>query len=339
MSSSSSSDQIIKYEIIDKISKYEKENLYLRIFPQSSNNDQILFSKGGLTFDFKGVTYGSCDAVWYSIEKDPFNNTIYNKPLVALEGTDALNRGSSGNAQYQRFHHALGAAKNGIIGIYYLKKGKLLIRPDLYKMAYNASRMEIGKYIIVDDLEKVNGLLEALAKKESSKLDDLINIILNEMNEVWEEYFYKNYKSSMEIFARKRSTIIFDDFVIKHAGRMKRNFTDSSQRAGHIALGELYLTKYLFPGKKVIYLFPRMTEQDFRELDNKKIHDKEWRLIRNEENVFVKNIDDIIGVPDKIKNDLNEMKQTPLKGESMKKYKLIVTELENMLKSGKAKLV
>jgi hypothetical protein len=100
-----------------------------------------------------------------------------------------------------------------------------------------------------------------------------------------------------------------------------------------------YLTKYLFPGKKVIYLFPRMTEQDFRELDNKKIHDKEWRLIRNEGNVFVKNIDDIIGVPVKIKNDLNEMKQTPLKGESMKKYKLIVTELENMLKSGKAKLV
>jgi hypothetical protein len=55
MSSSSSSDQIIKYEIIDKISKYEKENLYLRIFPQSSNNDQILFSKThcSLTEQFK----------------------------------------------------------------------------------------------------------------------------------------------------------------------------------------------------------------------------------------------------------------------------------------------
>ena len=44
------------------------------------------------------------------------------------------------------------------------------------------------------------------------------------------------------------STIIKKNYVIKYAGRMKRNFTDGSQRAGHIAVGEMFLTKYFFIG-------------------------------------------------------------------------------------------
>ena len=85
-----SSDEIIKREIIEKIG-YEIGNLKIRIFPESSNDDQKLFEDGGLTFSYDGADYGSCDAGWF--------NTLTGAPVVALEGTDALNRRSGGNAQ------------------------------------------------------------------------------------------------------------------------------------------------------------------------------------------------------------------------------------------------
>jgi hypothetical protein len=59
-----SSDEIIKREILDTLG-HETKGIKLRIFPQSSNEDQKPFSEGGLTFGFEGVSYGSCDAAWY----------------------------------------------------------------------------------------------------------------------------------------------------------------------------------------------------------------------------------------------------------------------------------
>ena len=122
MSSGLSSDQIVKNQIIEELG-YEHERIKLRIFPEGSNDDQIPFADGGLTFGNKDTLYGSCDAAWYidgvSYFDEISGRTINQKPVIALEGTDALQRGSSGNAQYQRFHHALGAVREGLIGIYY----------------------------------------------------------------------------------------------------------------------------------------------------------------------------------------------------------------------------
>lgn len=92
-----SSDQIVKYEIKDKVKKYP--GIKLKIFQDSSNEDQKLVETGGLTFSFNGICYGSCDAVWF--EERIENSQKIEIPLIALEGTDALERGSSGNAQYQ----------------------------------------------------------------------------------------------------------------------------------------------------------------------------------------------------------------------------------------------
>jgi hypothetical protein len=81
-----SSDEIIKREIIDTLG-YETKGIKLRIFPQSSNEDQKPFSEGGLTFGFEGVSYGSCDAAWYVDEKwvDGLNGKEINKkPVIAL---------------------------------------------------------------------------------------------------------------------------------------------------------------------------------------------------------------------------------------------------------------
>ena len=62
-----SSDEIIKRECIDLVKT--KGETKLRVFPESSNEDQKPFSQGGLTFGYEGVMYGSCDACWYLDEE------------------------------------------------------------------------------------------------------------------------------------------------------------------------------------------------------------------------------------------------------------------------------
>lgn len=326
-----SSDAVIKQEIIDTIG-YRIGPLILRVFPESSKDDQKLFEKGGLTFRDSGFDYGSCDACWYVKHRDR-NLGEVEVPVIAFEGTDALNRKSSGNAQYQRFHHALGAVKRGIIGVYYLRKGTYKIQEDLYGMAHFASKREKGIYLIIDDLSYLKGILESYL--EPSLFKTLIRDTQNEMYRKFKEKFDKKYNGSWEIFAKKRSTIIKNSYVIKHAGRMRRNFTDSSQRAGHIAVGEMFLTKYYFYEKKLYYLFPKMFKEDLVYLDEHKSNDKEWYLLRHEPNVEIKTIDDITGIPDDKKRIIYSIRNTPIKGETLKIYKKFTKELEWALRNDK----
>lgn len=327
-----SSDEIIKREIIEHIG-HTFNNIQLRIFPESSNDDQLPFDKGGLTFGINGVLYGSCDACWYVKEPwtNPYNNLVSQcKPIIALEGTDALNRGSSGNAQYQRFHHVLGAVKSGLIGVYYLKKGEYSIQKDLYGMAYNATIKEKGEYLIINDLDELKTLLSIFFDK--AKLDKYLTDKINEMKSIFLEKFNREYKN-WETFALKRSSIIKDWYVIKYSGRMKRNFTEGSQRAGHIAVGEMFLTKYFFIDKFVFYLWPKMTKEDILYLDQHKTQDKEWRLLRKEENVRIITISDLVNVPQVVKNNIHSIKDEPLKGTALRIFnqnvKIIVKGLQD----------
>lgn len=328
-----SSDELIKREIIDKVGSHG--SVKLRIFPQSSTDDQVLFSLGGLTFGDNGVSYGSCDATWYVDDSwvDPFDSKKYPaKPILALEGTDALNRNSSGNAQYQRFHHALGAVKNGIVGVYYLRKGSCKIQEDLFGMAYFASKVEKGEYLITDDLSLVKSLLESYG---TSKFMEIVHNHQKLMFEIFLSKFNKAYGGDWKRFADKRSTIIQDNLVIKHAGRMRRNFTDSSQRAGHISVGEMYLTKYYFYEKSMIYLFPKMTRDDLEFLDKSKSVDKEWHLLRHEPNVTIKTIDDIEGLDESIRSAIMGIRDKPLKGETLRLYNKNLKVITDGLKSKK----
>ncbi len=320
-----SSDEIIKREIIETF-KDSIGELRLRIFPQSSNDDQLLFTKGGLTFSSKGVSYGSCDACWFICDNE---NNI---PVLGLEGTDALNRRSSGNAQYQRFHHALGAVKNGLIGVYYLKKGVDKIQEDLFGMACFASKYEKGTYLIIDDLEDLRPVLENY--NNSIELQKQLQIILNKMETKFLSKFKNKYSESWENFASKRSTIILPDKVIKYAGRMRRNFTDSSQRAGHIAVGEMYLTKYFFYRYSINYLMLKMNSEDLAYLDSHKSDDKEWYLLRNEPNVSIKTIDDIIGLNDSVKKKLLSIKDDPIKGQVKRIYEECKVIIDTGLRNG-----
>lgn len=333
-----SSDEIIKREIVDYLG-YEAHRIKLRIFPQSSNEDQKPFSEGGLTFGYKGVSYGSCDAAWYVDEKwvDGLNGKEINqKPIIVLEGTDALNRNSGGNALYQRFHHALGAVKNGVVGIYYLKKGKQKIQPDLFGMAYFASKVEKGKYLIIDDLSVVKDLLERYNDPKS--FSAYVDAYLEKMHGYFIKKFNTAYDGDWEKFAERRSTILRDKYVIKYAGRMRRNFTEGSQRAGHIAVGEMFLTKYYFYNKKFYYLFPRMTHEDLKLLDQSKTTDKEWFLLRNEPSVEIKTMDDIDGLSSSVKKKLLIIKNTPLKGKALRIFHECLKIIVKGFKSNKLKI-
>ena len=315
-----SSDEFIKQEIIDVLGT-EINGCSLRIFPGSSNEDQLIFNdEEGLTFGINGVPYGSCDAAWTLEEEwiNPFDRNVLSiRPVVVLEGTDALNRKSGGNAQYQRFHHALGAVKAGAIGVYYLKRGKEKIQSDLYGMAYNASLLESGTYLIYDCLDEMKSLFSVI--HDPGALASYLKYKLSSMQKIYTESFDARYEN-WEDFSKKRSTIIKDDYVIKHSGRMLRNFTDGSQRAGHIAVGEMYLTKYFFEDKHFYYLWPKMINSDIEYMDSHKKLDKEWRLLRNEPGVTILTIDDLNGVPAWIKRELSLIKDDALKGGALKTY-------------------
>jgi hypothetical protein len=329
-----SSDEIIKRQIVDTV-KSKNPKINIRIFTQSSRDDQKYFSKGGLTFGFKGVLYGSCDACWYVNEQwiDGFDGKKINeKPIIALEGTDALNRKSSGNAQYQRFHHALGAVKNGVVGIYFLKKGVDKIQADLFGMAYYSSLVEKGKYLIIDDLAVVSDLLNLYGTK---LFDQYIANYQKKMLKIFTNKFNKLYNGDWQKFAENRSTIIKDTYVIKYAGRMRRNFLEGSQRAGHIAVGEMFLTKYYFYDKKFYYLFPKMSNEDLKILDASKRTDKEWFLLRNEHNVEIKTLDDIKGLDTNVRKVLLKIKDKPIKGPVFGIYIKCIKNIEAGLKSGK----
>lgn len=338
MSAGMSSDQIIKYEIIEKVKNYN--NIKLRIFPDSSNADQHLIEDGGLTFSYNGINYGSCDAVWF--EEKLVDGKLLEVPLIGLEGTDALNRGSTGNAQYQRFHHALGAVKNGYIGIYYLRKGDSEMQLDLLEMAYNATINEPGDgaYLVTQDLSDVDDILRLISNygRHSKEVSEYLKSFAQKMHKKWYKYKFSTYNYSWSEFAEKRSTLIIDDYIIKYTGRMKRNFTDSSQRAGHIAVGEMFLSKYLFYGKKLYYLCPRMNKDDIDDLDNTKSDDKEWTLLRNEPNVFYVTRDDLEGLPSEIIKSLEEISDKPMKGEVKKIYNECISVIVNGFNDGSIKL-
>lgn len=328
-----SADELVKNEIYEEVGSTDKYQI--RIFMQSSNKDQELFSDGGLTFGIHGTKYGSCDVAWeYEVPwEDPFDGSTYSKtPAIALEATDALNRKSTGNAQYQRFHHALGAVRGGSVGFYYLRPGIDSIRPELFGMAHFATKMETGSYFVTDDLSNVRELL-ALDFESDAWEAKILEMSKTQQN-VFDSWFKSTY-GDWETFAEKRSTILKPDYAIKHAGRMLRNFTDSSQRAGHIAVGEMFLTKYFFgQNRKIYYFFPRMTLKDFEFLDTNKSTDKEWRLLRDEPGVELVGLDDFENVPTTITAGMLALRESPLKGPEIKKYNLLIKELGSLIKSG-----
>lgn len=323
------SDNITKNELKDIFNDIEnKKNFKLRIFEEGSSADQELFEDGGCTFSYKNKVYGSCDAV---IESDNF--------VIAIEMTDALNRGSTGSAQIQRFHHALGAVKKGYLGIYYLRKGTTAIRADLYGMAYNISKIEKGNYLIIDDLKFIKELFKVI--DQPLKYKNLINNHLTYMKNIFESDFNKKYVNWEDYF-KKRSTLDMKTYICRYQANSYISFTEGQARGGHLALGEIYLGKYLFDDvinnkKKLYMLFPRLEKKELNLLKKRIQTNKELNLILNEENTVIKTLEDISGIPKSIINMMKSLKKENLnKNPARKNYKESMIEIFNLLKNKNA---
>lgn len=325
------SDELLKRELCDKVGEQitseAGDDIKIRIFTDGSTEDQLPWEDGGLTFKSEGLYYGSNDAAYFIVDGD------IEKPIMALELTDALNRGGSGNAQYQRFYHALGAVRSGVIGVYYLKEGVYKVQPDLYKMALSAWDIHETPYIISQDLDEIKTLLELWSPHPSSQYQAHLNSIKQNMQVIFDEAFEEKYNSDWEVFAEKRSTIIFDSYIIKYGGAWFRNFSGSHE--GHVILGEMYLSLYLFPLKKLYYLWPKMTGDQIKKLDEvKKTKDKEWLLLRNDSRAKIITRDDIHGLDSKILRDLELITDKPLVGESLKTWNRCRKYIHNGLGDG-----
>lgn len=332
------SDQIVKEELL---SIGNMGNLKIRVFPSDTQDDQMHWIDGGLCFGRRELLYGSCDGAWYTEESwtDPLTRENSNlRPVIAVEGTLALERGSSGNAQYQRFFHALGAIRSGIIGVYYLRKGESTIRPDLFKAALNASAKHGKPYLVIDELAELQGLVETIANhgEDSPQASEIIQEIYQKMLAYWENAFEHTYKGDIKNYHSQRSIIqTTTGEYIKYAGRNYRNFTESSQRAGHIALGEFYIAKYLLDCP-FYYFLPRLTPDEIGELEQRNA--KEWKLMQADDLGEIVTIENFTGIGRKWKRDLRSDKDAPLKGQVKSQYNQLMRAFKGTVQQGKINL-
>jgi hypothetical protein len=155
------------------------------------------------------------------------------------------------------------------------------------------------------------------------------------------DYFNKTFLSkdggNYEKYYEKRSIVkTKSGEYIKYAGRNFRNFTESSQRAGHIALGEFLLAKY-FLNSKFYYLFPRMLKSEKGILDSRNA--KEWKIMKLDKTANIITLDDLEGVPEDLKKNILALKDLPLGGSkggsNMSKWNGYMKRLHQLIKEGK----
>lgn len=334
------SDEIIKRELLDI---GEVNDLKLRVFPGGSREDQKHWVNGGLSFGYNNIIYGSCDGVWY-IEK-PWQDKLSKRkseftPVLAIEGTLALERGSSGNAQYQRFFHALGAVLSGVIGMYYLRAGKDIMRYDLPKAALNTSKLHGVDYFVVDNLKDVEKIVRALASKDRSNYKKVATDIKKKMENHFNVVFSRKFKGKIEKYYEARSIIRLKDKNIKYLAGNYRNFTESSQRGGHIVLGEFLMAKYML-NEPFYFLLPRLLPEEVKKLDRS--NKKEWLVLRNDKMGKLITLNDLRGVSPELEKAILSLKNEPLGGskkggKARSKWSRLMNELESKIRNGKIKL-
>lgn len=300
-----------------------------RRFLGSSRQDQKLWVDNGLSFGFNGVVYGSCDFAWFSDEEwlDPFSNRTSNeRPYLTVEGTDCLNTRSWGNAQLQRFHHAMGPFLCGIDSIYFLKQGKHPIRHYLSAAAFYATKTQraLGNkasYLVTDDITDIREIVERIGTfgSDSKEAKEKISEVLEKMYFYFQSTFEeKPYNSNWIKYLQSRAIIKTPQNAwVKDLGPKKENFTDSSIRMGHIVVGEALSSLYLLLGSgkfdykndMFYYLFPLMDRVDVEELDRTLTRDKEWLLLRKAGYPWkIVTLDELEGVGDSLKSQIKSYK-------------------------------
>ncbi|MDA9708614.1 hypothetical protein N9V56_04120 [Alphaproteobacteria bacterium] len=297
----------VHFNILNKLSKIGvSAKPSLRVFDES-NEDALLFNKGGLTFKDKetGNKFGSNDAAWI------YNNT----PIAVIEGTFATERGQFGDGQLNRFSHSLGVAVNGHLGITlipfkgesYSKLGQSIhdtririkyatIHKGFVKGAINATKKEEGEFLCIDayDTETLENIIiekfKTILNIENNYSFLLKSSIIKMENEI------KDFK-----FADRSRQFISN--LYGESGNLLSNFsryysqnyvalTTPEKRDGHGLFGKCLLESYLC-GKEIYNaIFIRLSSKDFERLRSRK--QKEFTFIDNSKLINIYNFDDLI---------------------------------------------
>jgi hypothetical protein len=204
----------------------------------------------------------------------------------------------------------------------------------LPQAAIHATEKHGCPYLVVNDLSDIQQLVFSIAKygQDSGEVTSVIERVITQMRRYWESAFERQYKSDIQKYYQSRSIILTpQNQYIKYAGRNLRNFTESSQRAGHIALGEFYLAKY-FLAQKFYYFLTRLSKEEVQKLNARNA--KEWKLMRSDDLGTIMTIEDFNGITQEIKEGLESLKDTPLKGQNMKLHRLLMKLFRENIESG-----
>lgn len=291
------SDDVIKSKLKEYLITNPPLKKRVYIGTGSEKFDQKTWEEGGLTFYYNDITYGSNDFAIYTEENwtTPTNSVCNEKPFIVIEATDALNRGSSGDAQVQRLHHLYPTVRQGIPSIYYLEPGKHDLYGQMIGSAYFFSRYyqklnnnNNSVLLITKNISHIQELIDNF--NNSDGLNAVIEKILNLMLKYFTNYFRNKYKSSWNIFFEKthfNRTKDNDYFFISairppYPETNKPPWSDSHHRAASLPLMGRFLVMgcntYDVNKSRFYFILPLFRLEALIEMNRTKINDKEWKI-------------------------------------------------------------
>ena len=280
----------------------------LRIF-EESNEDSIIFEKGGLTFrdPVTNLKFGSNDAAW----------VYQGKPLVVVEGTFGTERGQFGDGQLNRFSHSAGVAVNDYIGITilpfrgesYSTEGSNIeglsnqirikyasVHKGFIKGALTLSKIEKGKFLVLDiyDLDKIKQLIVEKFKFElkiKNRLKEIVKEIENSMEQKILDFQYAEKSNQFLCELYDTNDKLLSTFS-RYYSQNYEALTTSEKRDGHGLFGKCLVESYLSGIQDYYAIFIRLDHNDIKNLKLRK--QKEFTFISNSKNIKVRCIDDLL---------------------------------------------
>jgi len=345
------SDTRVK-ETLKEISRNAKiKNLTLRIFDES-NEDQKHWTKGGLTFGPEDCLYGSNDAGWFLKKPYIINNRKISDftPVLIVEGSYGTETGNTGSAQYARFSHALGAVRDGFIGVYFIpfestyrkadgSETTAYLRYDMIYAALNTSEAEKGEYLFIDayDTKLMEEFLIILDEGNNEKINEMIIRIKKIMRSFADKHSAAEDRKYLYTSDRTGKLLMFN--VVSFSAfnfRTNTKYKAGRFRNGHTIAGDA-LINYYWHKKPCDLILARFTHEDCKKLDSFK--KKEWLLLRTFEGIRIITLDDLEFREDNLKKELyGFLDELPLLGKALLKKNKLANKIFEGFRNGTIKI-
>ena len=345
------SDSRVK-ETLKEVSRTAKlKNLNLRVFDES-NEDQKHWTKGGLTFGPETCFYGSNDAGWFLNKPYVVNNKKVSDftPVLIVEGSYGTETGNTGSAQYARFSHALGAVRDGFIGVYFIpfestykkadgKETTAYLRYDMIYAALNASDVEKGEYLFMDayNTKLMEEFLKILDEGNKDKIKDIIQKIKQIMKSFADEHSAAEDRRYLYNNGRVGKLLMFN--VVSFSAfnfRTNTKYKAGRFRNGHTIVGDALINHY-WHKKPFDLVLGRFTHEDCKKLDS--FNKKEWILLRTFEDIRIITLDDLDFKNSELKKELYDfLDELPLLGKSLLRKNVLAGKIFEGFRHGLIKI-